>query len=140
MFDSNNVTLAKHRMSQAKESLQSAIDTLQSSLKTSVNRSYYAVFYAMRALLALESFDSKKHSGIIGTFRQRFIKTGKLEPELSDIISAVFDVRSDSDYEDFYVVSDDEAKLQADNAAKFVDAVQNYLDTVLSESNRGTSI
>jgi len=134
MYDSNSVSLAKHRISQAKECLQSANDTLQTSLKTSVNRSYYAIFYAMRALLALERFDSKKHSGIISSFRQKFIKTGKLEPMLSDIIGAAFDVRNDSDYEDFYVVSEDEAKLQAENATKFVAAIQNYFDVILNEA------
>lgn len=136
MFDTNSLNLAKHRMSQAEESLKSAQDTLKTSLKTSVNRSYYAIFYAMRAILALESFDSKKHSGIMSAFRQRFIKTGKLASELSDILGEAFDVRTDSDYEDFYVVSEEDAKLQAENASKFIDAIQNYLDAVLNESEK----
>lgn len=29
------------------------------------NRAYYAIFHAMRAVLALDGFDSKKYSGLI---------------------------------------------------------------------------
>ena len=47
------------------------------------NRSYYAVFAAMRAVLALQGFDSKKHSGIIAEFRREYIKSGLLPKELS---------------------------------------------------------
>ncbi len=40
-----------------------------------------AIFHAVRALLALDKFDSQKHSGIISYFNQKFIKTGKIEVE-----------------------------------------------------------
>jgi uncharacterized protein (UPF0332 family) len=41
------------------------------AFKTSANRSYYCIFHSMRAVLALDSFDSNKHSGIIAAFYQR---------------------------------------------------------------------
>jgi hypothetical protein len=39
------------------------------SFETAANRSYYCIFNAMRAVLSLDRFDSKKHSGIIDAFR-----------------------------------------------------------------------
>ena len=58
--------LSKYRLVKAKEDLQTAKNNLtERSYRASVNRSYYAIFHALRAITALDTFDSKKHSGII---------------------------------------------------------------------------
>ncbi len=45
-------------MEQAKESLKASEIMLKNGMiKDSINRSYYAVFYAMKAVLALEEVD-----------------------------------------------------------------------------------
>ena len=98
--------LMRYRIEQAKECLESAKREEKSgSFKSAANRSYYCIFHAMRAVLALDKLDLKKHSGIISAFRERYIKTGVFDVNLSKIISKAFEVRGDSDYEDFYVVS-----------------------------------
>ena len=104
MISENDKNLAKYRIEQARECIQSAEISLETSLKTSINRSYYGIFYAMRAVLALDKFDSKKHSGIISAFRQKYIKTGKFAAHFSDVIGSAFEIRNESDYEDFYDV------------------------------------
>ena len=121
-------TLVDVRLKQARECLIASRANIDAgTFKASANRSYYAIFHAMRAVLALESFDSKKHSGVISTFRQRYIKTGKFDKTLSVIIKNAFDVRNLSDYDDFYIVSKAEVTEQLDNATKFLDAVINYI-------------
>ena len=40
----------------------------------SVNRLYYAAFYAARALLAIKGLDSSKHSGVISLFNGEFLQ------------------------------------------------------------------
>ena len=73
----DKVALSKVRLETAKECLRDSRILLESdSFKSSANRSYYAVFHAMRAVLVFDEFDSKKHSGIISEFRKRYIKTG----------------------------------------------------------------
>ena len=44
----------------------------------------YAVFHAMRAVLILDGFDSKKYSGIISEFQRLYIKTGIFAKETSN--------------------------------------------------------
>jgi len=39
------------------------------------NRAYYSIFHAMRAVLALEQKDFKKHSAVIAQFTQSYLKT-----------------------------------------------------------------
>jgi uncharacterized protein (UPF0332 family) len=95
--------------------------------KAAANRSYYAVFSAMRAVLALDGLDFKKHSGVIAEFRKSYIKTGVFSTELSRIIDSLKDVRQSSDYDDFYLISKEEIAEQVEDAGLFVNAVSGYL-------------
>ena len=81
----------------------------------------------MRAVLALDSYDSKKHSGIISEFRLRYIKTKIFESSISDMIGDTFEIRNMSDYEDMYIVSKSATLIQIQNAEKVVNAVEKYL-------------
>lgn len=120
--------LSNVRMEHAEECLAAAGQLLGSgNYKSSANRSYYAVFHAMRAVLAFDEIDMKHHSGIISEFRRLYIKAGVFETRLSEIISELFDIRTDSDYDDFFVISEEEAAEQLANARLFVEAVKAYL-------------
>jgi len=115
------ISISKLRLDIAKERLSYADEILKiGDYKTVANRSYYAVFSAMRAVLALDGFDSKKHSGIIAEFRRLYLKTEILPKELSE-------VRQGSDYDDFYIISKDEVTLQLQNARRFVSETEKYL-------------
>lgn len=88
------VELSKYRMEKAKECLSDAIDAFEENrLANSVNRSYYAMFHATRALLAIDSFDSKKHSSIIGYFNQLYIANGKCDHSHYQMLANAFRVR-----------------------------------------------
>ena len=61
--------LIKYRLSSAKEKLNSAKVLLEAGLyKDSVGRSYYAIFSAIRAVLAVRQVDFSKHAGVIAYF------------------------------------------------------------------------
>lgn len=128
MPSDNKKALARARLNTAKERISYAKDILEiGDYKTVANRSYYAVFAAMRAVLALDGFDSKKHSGIIAEFRRTYIKTGVFPVELSDIIEELFNVRTESDYDDFFLLSKEEVAEQLKNAEIFVNSIEKYL-------------
>jgi uncharacterized protein (UPF0332 family) len=97
-------------------------------LENSANRSYYCIFNAMRAVLSLDRFDSKKHSGVISAFQKDYIKTGIFPKEFSDIIGKAFDVRIDSDYGAFFLISKADVAAQVENAKTFLDAVEKYVN------------
>lgn len=61
--------LVQYRLDTAKEKLKSARILLDSDqLKDSVGRSYYAIFSAVRAVLARDGVDFSKHAGVISYF------------------------------------------------------------------------
>jgi uncharacterized protein (UPF0332 family) len=120
--------LSIYRLERAKEDCTAAENNLGlKDLRTAVNRAYYAIFHALRAVLALDEYDSKKHSGIISEFRLRYVKTGIFDEEISDMIGKAFQVRNKSDYEDMYIVSRNDTEIQIRNAKTIIDAVEKYL-------------
>lgn len=122
------IELSRYRMEQARQCIISAKALVEiNDYKGAANRSYYAVFHAMRSVLALEGKDFSKHSGVSAYFRKEYIKTGIFDVELSDIISMTFEFRSNSDYDDFYIISLEEVNEQIENAIKFCDVVDTYL-------------
>lgn len=126
--------LVRYRMDRANEMLVAAEENLKvNQYRTSLNRSYYAVFHAMRAVNILDGFDSSKHSGVIAYFSKAFLKEGKLDKDLSKIIKDTSYLREKSDYDDFYLASCQETETQLGNARKFVAVIEKYLDTALSK-------
>ncbi|MCJ7688859.1 MAG: HEPN domain-containing protein [Clostridiaceae bacterium] len=98
-----------------------------------INRSYYAIFNTIRCLLALISIDSRKHSGVISFFDRYFVKTEICKTELSKIAHEAFNIRQDSDYEDFFKPSKEESKQQLNNAILFIEEVKKVKDFIVSK-------
>lgn len=126
--------LALYRMERAKEMLDAARGNLEiGQYKTSLNRSYYAIFHAMRAANILKGFDSSKHSGVIAFFNKEYLKENILDRNLSVIIKNSSFLREKSDYDDFYIASKAEADEQAQYAEKFLEAVEEFLQGQCAE-------
>ncbi len=96
---------------------------------SAINRAYYAAFHAIKALEALDNFDSKKHSGLLSHFRANYIKTEIFDIKYSNTLKALSQYRQDSDYNIFADISPQVAQEQYSNAKEFVEAVANYLKT-----------
>ena len=64
-------TLCKYRLERSGEDLRAAEVNHNAGLyKASINRSYYAIFHAIRAVNSLDGFDASKHSAVIAHFNQ----------------------------------------------------------------------
>ena len=122
--------LSNYRLKTAGETLVAAQLLFENEkYKDSINRSYYTIFHCMRAILALEGADYKKHSGVISHFRENYIKNGVFPKELSEFIGQASLIRNQSDYEDFFLASKEDAEKQMQNAARFLETVTAYLNS-----------
>lgn len=120
--------LAEYRLARAREMLSASEGNLGiGQYKTSLNRSYYAVFHAMRSANALKGFDSSKHSGVIAFFTKEYLKTEILDRNLAFILKESSLCREKSDYDDFYVAGRTEAEEQLENARYFVQKIEEYI-------------
>ena len=128
MMDNEKQILSALRLEKAEENLAAARSLISSgSYRIATTRTYYAIFHAMRAVLALDGIDRKHHSAIIAEFRRLYIRTGLISKNQSETISKLSDLRSDSDYDDFFIVSKEEAIEALDEAEAFVSEIRNYL-------------
>ncbi len=120
--------LVHYRLDSAKERLTSAKLLLDAGqYKDSIGRSYYAIFSAVRAVLALDKVDFSKHSGVISYFQKEYIKTGKFDKKYSKYIQNAFQIRNTCDYDDFYIVSVNDAKEQYNNAVEMVAIIEQFI-------------
>lgn len=127
-MESSMIQLSQYRLSRAKEVFHDAETLLnQKSFASSVNRSYYAIFHTLRAVTALDGFDSSKHSGVIAYINREYVKTGVFDKRLSKILDTTFRLREKADYDDFFVISIDAAQEQLSKAEEVINMVEPYL-------------
>ena len=125
---SNREELMQYRLDMAKERLESSKLLLDNGrYKDSIGRSYYAIFTAVRALLAVDGVDFSKHAGVISHFQKEYIKSGVFDVKYSKYISQAFQIRNNTDYADFFIVSRDDAKEQYERAVDFYEVIADYL-------------
>lgn len=116
-MDNRKQDLSNYRLSQAEDSIKVAQMSFDNGLyKDSINRSYYAAFYAVKAVLALEEVDFKRHKDAIGYFNKTYVATEKFSKELGRKIGMLKQLREKSDYDDFYIAGKEEAENQIKTA------------------------
>jgi uncharacterized protein (UPF0332 family) len=91
------------------------------------SRAYYAAFYGAIAVLLNEGLDFSKHSGVIASIHQRFVKTGKLSKEHGKDLNWLFEVRSIGDYGGTVHVSQTQAERAIQVADSFLKAIEPLL-------------
>lgn len=97
--------------------MQNEIDTLEAAklcmernyYKDTINRCYYAAFYAVKAALALEEKDFKRHKDAVTYFNQIYVSTEIFPREIGKKLGRLKKERESSDYDDFYIASLTEA-------------------------------
>ena len=131
MPNPENLTLAKYRLEKAQTCLTDAKLLLQNnSFMAAANRAYYAIFHSARAMLALDGEDRKRHSGVISYFQEHYVKNGTIEKVYAHILQNAFEIRQEADYEDFYVLSKNDASQQISNAEMFVTRISEYISSL----------
>ena len=100
MPSENRIELARYRINTAKEKLESA-----------------------KILL-----DNANYKDVISYFQKEYIKTGKIDKQYSKYLSQAFQIRNNTDYADFYVVSKQDALEQYERADAFCKEIENYIN------------
>jgi len=123
------LVLIQYRIKQAEESLEDAKALLDGgrSPRSIINRSYYAMFYAVLALLQKIGKVPRKHSGAISLFDTEFVLRDLFPKELSKDLHDIFNLRQVSDYQVIDPVTLDDAETALKRAESFVEAIRKHL-------------
>jgi len=105
-MNNNLKELIHYRIEKAVELMRAAEILFENgSFRASVNRSYYAMFYMVLALLTIESKETSKHSGAISLFDKILVKRGLFSVDLSRWLHHAFSKRMDADYNPIHSIS-----------------------------------
>mgnify|MGYP000415114890 CR=1 FL=1 len=115
--------------------MRNAVDTLDTAklcmehqrYKDTINRCYYAAFYAIKAVLALEEIDFRRHKDAVAYFNQNYVATNIFQREIGKQLGRMKRKREASDYDDFYVASYTEALEQYEAAEMIVKNIKGFL-------------
>lgn len=120
--------LCIYRMENARETLETAKWCVENShYKDAINRCYYAAFYATKAVLALEAIDFRRHKDVIAYFNKNYVATSKFSRDVGKKLAGLQQKRENSDYDDFFIASAEEAKKQLYAAEYIVEEIKKYL-------------
>lgn len=126
---SNRKALVLYRLEQADESLESArILLAESKYRPSVSRAYYAMFYAVLALLAVGGHGTSKHAAVISLFDRDFVKKDIFDREFSRWFHEAFALRQRADYREMVVISADRAQPVLERAMTFVSKIKERIE------------
>lgn len=133
-MDNRQIDLANYRIGESKNTLQVAKNCLKDGFyKDAINRSYYAAFYAIKAVLALGTIDFKRHKDVVAYFNKEYVATNKFSRELGHRLATLKQLREKSDYDDFYIASKEKATEQVETATLILEDVKKYLDKILTQ-------
>ena len=134
MSDERKKALCEYRMQNAQESFSVAEDCyMKNHFKDSINRSYYSVFYAVKAVLSLEGIDFKRHKDVIAYFNHTYVATEIIPRSFGRKIGQLQQRREKSDYDDFYIASREETERQIDVADEFLQLVEEYCNNQIAD-------
>ncbi len=114
-------------LTRAEKYLETASFLLEHDPESSISRSYYAMFFAAKALLNAHSISTKTHRGLHLQFSKHFIKTGLLPVELAKYLGDAFDARLLSDYADDLTLTEHDAEVTLESARILVDHIRQFL-------------
>ena len=120
--------LAMHRLEQAKENLEEAeLLYHKDKLKGANNRVYYSIFHSIKAVLALEPIDFKRHKDVQGYFNKNYVHTNLFPRSIGHKIVQASSIREDSDYDDEFVANKEKTWEQIQTAEELIGLVEEYI-------------
>jgi uncharacterized protein len=116
--------LAVYRLEKAKRTLSDAkLYFGQATLESTVNRIYYALFYAVNSLLICKGLSSSNHAGVRSIFNREFVATGMIDPKIGRFFAEMFDKRQKGDYADYITFEKADVEQWLGEAETFVNTV-----------------
>lgn len=103
LSDEERTSLIEYRLQRAAEVLVEAKDVYAlNHYILAVNRLYYALFYAVSALLIKDGHSAVTHAGIRSLMGKNYVLTGVLSRSEGKLFSDLFNMRHTGDYGDSF--------------------------------------
>ena len=120
--------LIAYRLERSCESLRAAEIMFENNMLTfSMNRVYYAMFYAVQALLVSREVSFSKHGQVKAYFNREMVKPGIFTTEMGRLYNKAFEYRQKFDYVDFSFPDREMVSEYSEKTRGFISNIQEYL-------------
>jgi uncharacterized protein (UPF0332 family) len=132
--ESSKAEAVRYWWNKARDSLRSAHRELAANAYTfAINRAYYALFYAVSALLFEQGRQFSKHSGVRAAFNRDIIRPGRLSREHGDLYNQLFRDRQEGDYVEFTEFDAPYVREKIEACEAFLEALKPLLESLPPE-------
>jgi uncharacterized protein (UPF0332 family) len=115
------LAMSDHKLKMARKHLADG------EYRDAVADAYYAMFHVARAALATSGIESRRHTGVVSRFAEFFVKTGKVDRELSRVLMRGLQLRADADYSPRISLDREKATQVVADAEAFVAQVRVFV-------------
>jgi len=118
-----------YRLAKAYESFDDAkLLAENESWNASINRLYYACYYAVSALLLQKDITTQTHNGLKTQFNLLFVKTGIISIEQGRLYADLMDWRQKGDYGDMFDFDKESVVPLFDPVRAMLDMIKQLLE------------
>jgi len=120
--------LIHYRITRAFETISEAETMIANNhWNASVNRIYYACFYAVSALLLTQNISPSTHKGTRQMFGLHFVQNGQIPKNLAKYFNDLFDRRQSGDYDDFIQFDESTSQQLLKTGKEFVQFIDKLI-------------
>jgi len=120
--------IIKYRIGRARETYSEA-ELMRDGKKlfATVNRLYYAVFYAASAYFVKQDLKAFTHSGLKSAFNKELVLTNKIPTSDGQLFNQLFSFRQDGDYKDFVQFEQAQIEQLFPRVKTLIDLLENLI-------------
>ncbi len=127
--EQSRLSLVRYRLERADETIAEAkLLVSKGYYNATMNRLYYACFYAALALLVANGIATSSHAGVKTMLGLHFVSKGLLDKQFGKTFSRLFEIRHTGDYDDFVYCDKEMADEYTPKAEAFIQTIKELLE------------
>jgi uncharacterized protein (UPF0332 family) len=131
MTDKDRAEIIALRLGNAHTALQEAKLLMDNAYwNATINRMYYACYYAISALLISKGIEAQTHAGVRQMLGLHFVKTNLLSAAKNAFYSDLFAKRHSGDYDVYIYFDKDVTTALYPEAVDFIKTIENLIITM----------
>ena len=120
--------IVTHRIEKSDSTFSDVLKSMEFEMySTAANRLYYSFYYAASALLLSKGVETHRHSSLQSMMHLHFVKTGIMTSDDGLLMRQLFNLRQESDYDDFVVVTKEDLDPLVIKTKELIDKIKSLL-------------
>jgi uncharacterized protein (UPF0332 family) len=120
--------IVSHRIEKSDATYTDVLKSMEFEMySTAANRLYYSFYYAASALLLSKGVETHRHSSLQSMMHLHFVKTGLMTSEDGLLMRQLFNLRQESDYDDFVVVTKEDIEPLVIKTKGLIDKIKSLV-------------